>query len=97
MRLIRIDDEQLSGLVIEARDHDEVAGRHAVDVVRRVIRAGFARLAMVNGRPGLIVAPRGRLRIAVAFEVANGRVAAIDVIADPDRLRTLELAVVPGG
>ena len=56
--------------------------------------ARFARLALVNGRPGLIVAPRGRLRLALAFEVANGRVVAIDVIGDPARLRQLDLAVL---
>ena len=67
-------------------------GRGALAAARG---ARFARVALVNGRPGLIVAPRGRLRLAVAFEVANGRIAAIDVIADPDRLRALDLALVP--
>ena len=57
--------------------------------------AGFARLALLDGRPGLIVAPRGRLRFALAFEVANGRVSAIDVIGDPARLAALAVAVLP--
>jgi RNA polymerase sigma-70 factor (ECF subfamily) len=69
-----------------------LVGRGALAAARG---ARFARLALVNGRPGLIVAPRGRLRLALAFEVANGRVAVIDVIADPDRLRGLDLAVLP--
>ena len=68
-----------------------VVGRGALAAARG---ARFARLALVNGRPGLIVAPRGRLRLALAFEVANGRVTAIDVIAEPDRLRGLDLAVL---
>jgi RNA polymerase sigma-70 factor (ECF subfamily) len=57
--------------------------------------ARFARLALVNGSPGLIVAPRGRLRIVVAFEVVNERIAMIDVIANPDRLRAVDLALLP--
>jgi RNA polymerase sigma factor (sigma-70 family) len=73
--------------------------RGAAAVGRGVLAAarggGFARLALLDGRPGLIVAPRGRLRFALAFEVANGRVSAIDVIGDPARLAALAVAVLP--
>ena len=40
------------------------------------------------------IAPRGRLMMVLAFTVADGRIAAIDAIADPGRLRGLELAVL---
>jgi RNA polymerase sigma factor (sigma-70 family) len=67
-------------------------GRGALAAARG---GGFARLALLDGRPGLIVAPRGRLRLALAFEVANGRVVAIDAIGDPARLAALAVAVLP--
>ncbi|HEY0778917.1 MAG TPA: sigma-70 family RNA polymerase sigma factor [Gemmatirosa sp.] len=67
--------------------------------------AGFARAvraargpdrvqpALVDGVPGLILAPHGRLRRALRFTFAHDRVVAIDVIGDPERLRALTLAV----
>jgi hypothetical protein len=47
----------------------------------------------VDGAPGLIVAPRGRLRLALAFAIEDQRIAEIDVIADPRRLQGIDLAV----
>jgi RNA polymerase sigma-70 factor (ECF subfamily) len=45
---------------------------------------------------GVVFAPAGRLRIVLAFTVSPARrITAIDVIADPDRLRRLRLAVLP--
>jgi RNA polymerase sigma-70 factor (ECF subfamily) len=45
---------------------------------------------------GIVFAPAGHLRIALALTVSDaGRIAAIDVIADPDRLRRLRVAVLP--
>jgi hypothetical protein len=57
-------------------------------------RAQSARLALVNGAVGLIVAPRGRLSIAVSLTIVNGKITEMDVVADPERLATLDLAVV---
>ena len=56
-------------------------------------RALAARTALVNGAVGIVVAPRGRLRLAMTVTVTGGKITAIDVIADPDRLRHLDLAV----
>jgi RNA polymerase sigma-70 factor, ECF subfamily len=56
--------------------------------------ARFARPALVDGRVGVVVAPRGRLYRVLRFTVAAGRVAQIDVIGDPARLRRLTLAVL---
>jgi RNA polymerase sigma-70 factor (ECF subfamily) len=39
------------------------------------------------------MAPLGRLRLALAFTSAAGRITSIDVIADPERLREVEIAV----
>jgi len=56
-------------------------------------RAQGARPALIDGLPGLwVAAPDGR-RIAVLLAVVDGRITAMDAIADPDTLRDLE--VVP--
>ena len=62
-----------------------------------VLLAGRARLAepaLVDGVVGAVVAPGGRLLFAVTFTVEDDRITAYDVIADPDRLRRLNLAVL---
>ena len=74
---------------------------HGADAVARGAvlasgRAGESRLALVDGSVGIIFAPRGHLRVVLAFTVNEARrITAIDVIADPDRLRRLRLAVLP--
>ena len=59
-------------------------------------RAGHSQLALVDDAVGIVFAPAGRLQVVLVLTVsAARRVAAIDVIADPDRLRRLRLAVLP--
>ena len=57
--------------------------------------ARIARPVLVDESMGFVVAPRGRLRIAIRCTIREGRIAAMDVIADPARLRRLKLAVPP--
>ncbi len=56
--------------------------------------ARFAQPALVNGTVGLVVAPQGRLFRALMFEIANGKIARMEVIGDPARLNELDLAVL---
>jgi ketosteroid isomerase-like protein len=58
-------------------------------------RARFAEPALVNGAAGVVVAPHGRLFAVLGFTVTGGKIVEIEVIADPARLRRLDLAV-PG-
>jgi RNA polymerase sigma factor (sigma-70 family) len=51
----------------------------------------FVRPALVNGAAGAVVAPRGRLFSVMGFTVSGGKITAIDVLVDPDRLTALEL------
>jgi RNA polymerase sigma factor (sigma-70 family) len=51
----------------------------------------FARPALVNGAAGAVVAAHGRPLSVMAFTVTGGRIAAIDVLADADRLAELDL------
>jgi RNA polymerase sigma factor (sigma-70 family) len=56
--------------------------------------AEFARPALVNGAAGLVVAPRGRPFAVIGFTVAGGRIVEIDLLADPGRVRELDLTVL---
>jgi RNA polymerase sigma-70 factor (ECF subfamily) len=58
------------------------------------MRSRYGRIALVNGAPGLVMAPGGRLVVALAFTFAEDRITGIDVIADPERLAGLDLAVL---
>jgi RNA polymerase sigma factor (sigma-70 family) len=56
--------------------------------------APFALPALVNGAAGVVVAPRGRPYAVMGFIVRRGKIVAIDALADPARLRELDLAVL---
>jgi RNA polymerase sigma-70 factor (ECF subfamily) len=56
--------------------------------------ARFAQPALVDGAVGVVVAPRGRLLLVLAFTFRGGKVVEVDVLADPARLRRLDLAVL---
>jgi len=59
-------------------------------------RARFTQPALVNGSVGLVMAPRGRLFLVLGFTIVGDRITGLDVIADPGRLRALDLAVLDG-
>jgi RNA polymerase sigma-70 factor (ECF subfamily) len=57
--------------------------------------AQSARLALVNGVPGIVARlPDGRLMAVMGFSVTGGRIVEIDILADPARLRLLDLGVL---
>jgi RNA polymerase sigma-70 factor (ECF subfamily) len=50
----------------------------------------------VNGNVSIVYAPGGRLQVVLVLTVdASRHVTAIEVIADPERLRRLQVAVLP--
>jgi RNA polymerase sigma-70 factor (ECF subfamily) len=87
---------------------DGGAARPAATVVLRGARAvaaqalTFARLspfvrpALVNGAAGVVVTPQGQLVSVMGFTVTDGRIVEIDALADPERLRQIDLAVLDG-
>jgi RNA polymerase sigma factor (sigma-70 family) len=74
----------------------EVRGAPAVaEQVRSFARlAPFARPALVNGAAGFVVARGGRPLTVAGFTVAGGKIVEIDLLADPARLRELDLTVL---
>jgi hypothetical protein len=68
----------------------------ATGAVAAAARAGDSRLALVDGAVGIVFAPAGRLQVVLALTVSEARrITAIDVIADPGRLRQLRLSLLP--
>ena len=70
--------------------------RGAATVARRAIAGGAraAQPALVNGAVGVVVAPRGRLLMVLDFKITRGKILEIEAIADPERVRQLDLAVL---
>lgn len=56
--------------------------------------APFVRPALINGAAGVVVVVNGRPMSVMAFTVVDGQAVAIDVIADPDRLRGLDITAL---
>lgn len=67
------------------RGADAVAGQAR----RYAGLAASARPVLVNGMPGLLAAPDGHPFAIFAVALRDDRIAQIDIIADPDRLRRL--------
>src|SRR5919202_1088213 len=59
-------------------------------------RARAAQLALIDGAVGLVWAQRGQPRVAFRFTVASGRITQIELVADPEYLRQLDLRIVDG-
>jgi RNA polymerase sigma factor (sigma-70 family) len=59
-------------------------------------RARAARPALVDGAPGAVWAVGGQPRVVFGFTITDDRIVRIDLLADPDRLARLELAVLDG-
>jgi len=57
-------------------------------------RARAAQVALVDGAVGLAVALQGRLRIVLGLTIADGKIIAIDAIADPDYIARLDVQIL---
>jgi RNA polymerase sigma factor (sigma-70 family) len=55
-------------------------------------RAQGARPVLVNGSVGVVVAPRGQMLFVLELKIVNGKITEIDMIADQERVRQLDLA-----
>jgi RNA polymerase sigma-70 factor (ECF subfamily) len=58
--------------------------------------AATSRPALVDGRPGLVFAPGGRLSRALRFTFGDGKITEIEIFADPTELSKLDLGILEG-
>ncbi|HEY7048389.1 MAG TPA: sigma-70 family RNA polymerase sigma factor [Jatrophihabitantaceae bacterium] len=79
-----------AGRPLQARGAQTVAEEIAVFGAR----ARFAAPALIDGDVGIVVAPRGSLQLALTVRLVGDRIAGYDLIADPDVLSRLDLAVL---
>jgi SnoaL-like domain len=59
-------------------------------------RAQAARPALVDGAAGAVWAPGGQPRVVFSFTVTDGKIVAIDMLADPARLGQLDVEILDG-
>jgi RNA polymerase sigma factor (sigma-70 family) len=83
-------DAGARGLSREVRGAEAVAG--GAMSFAPLARSG--RPALVNGAAGLVAAPGGKVFSVLGFTIAGGRIVEIDVLADPERLRAIDLSVL---
>jgi RNA polymerase sigma-70 factor (ECF subfamily) len=68
----------------------------AAEVAEFCRRARGATPALLDGAAAAVWLRRGRPRVVYSFTVGGERITAIDVIADPARLRRLDLVILDG-
>ena len=79
-----------AGVALEVRGARAVVGR----ALASSRRARLAQTALINGEVGIVVAEHGRLALVLRPTITDGRIVEIDIVADPERLRGLEIRVL---
>ncbi|MGZ3421477.1 MAG: sigma-70 family RNA polymerase sigma factor [Polyangiales bacterium] len=68
--------------------------RGAESVARTFLgRAQAARPALIDGFAGAVFAPGGQLRAAIDVTVVDGKIVAIEIIAEPEQLAALQVSM----
>ncbi|MFH9573896.1 sigma-70 family RNA polymerase sigma factor [Streptomyces sp. NPDC017230] len=88
--VLRADGGVLTGGMRVISGATAVAGQAAT--FQRMATAATTHPALVNGLAGLVNTVGGKLLSVMSFTVADGRIAAIDILSDPERLTRLDLA-----
>jgi|SRR5581483_8958458 len=88
---VHLDENVLSAEAASKIRGAEAWARQAIATAKG---AKMARMALINGAVGLVIAPRGRLFRAIQFTIVEGKIAAIDMIGEPARLGELDLAIL---
>jgi RNA polymerase sigma-70 factor (ECF subfamily) len=84
--VVRSDHGPLPGASVVVRGAKAVAGQ----AMMFAAHSRFVRPALVNGAAGAVV--DGQPVSVMAFTVRDGTIVAIDALADPERIRRLDLA-----
>jgi RNA polymerase sigma-70 factor, ECF subfamily len=83
-------DVELRANEVAARAQAPRAARGAEAVAQQLLgRAKALRVALVGGAVGAVYAPGRRVVVAFAMTIVEGRIAAIEIISDPQRLSQL--------
>jgi RNA polymerase sigma-70 factor (ECF subfamily) len=90
--VVRADLGPLAGGSREVRGAKAVAGQ-ALSYSRRGL---LTRVALVNGALGAVSTYEGELYSVGGFTIRGGRIVEMDILADPARLRRIDLAVLDG-
>lgn len=88
--VLRADRGALGGGFQSLRGAAVVAGQ--ATSFRRTASAAVAHPVLVNGAAGLATTLDEKLISLISFTIADGRIAAIDILADPERLARVDLA-----
>src|ERR1051325_1776540 len=90
-----LDPDVLVRMDMPGRPAAEVRG--AADWARGAVAysqmARSVQSALIDGSPGLVFAPGGRLTRVLTFKVVGDRIVEFEVIANPERLRQLNLSI----
>jgi RNA polymerase sigma-70 factor (ECF subfamily) len=89
--VVRADDS-----AVEMGSDREVRGAAAVAAMFAG-RARAAQPALIDGAVGLVWAAGGRPRVVIDLDIRDGRIVAVDLLADPEHLDQLDLTVLPSG
>jgi RNA polymerase sigma-70 factor (ECF subfamily) len=89
--VVRADDA-----AVEMGASKEVRGAKAV-AETFAGRARAARPALVDGVAGLVWAQKGQPRVVFGFTVAREKIVQIDLIGEPERLRTMDVVILGEG
>lgn len=90
--VLRADTGVPAGGLKTLRGAREVAGNALL--FRGVHAVALVRPVLVNGGAGLLATVEGRAVSVMSFSVVDGLIAAIDILADPERLARLDLGAV---
>ena len=78
-------------LAVQLGARQEIHGAAAVAAFSR--RAGGAKPARVDGSAGLVWMEGSQLRVVFRFTVSGDKISRIDLIAEPERLREIDLVI----
>ncbi|MFF5705982.1 sigma-70 family RNA polymerase sigma factor [Streptomyces sp. NPDC012794] len=90
--VLRSDAGAGGALSVVLRGARTVAGQ----AVAYGVLSPFVRPALINGAAGVVVVREDRALSVMAFTVVGGRIVAIDVLSDPERLERLDLMALEG-
>src|SRR5580692_2793647 len=90
--VLRADGGAVPGLSHRVQGAESVAGRALM--FRRVDLT--IRHVLVNGTAGLLATRDGELFSVMSLRITGGRIAEMDILVDPERLRRLDVTI-PGG